>query len=82
MGWKRTPAAGSYEALLATELSAALPLPGLLTASTTQDNSVGTGKAMVYLVAGFVAEPLLSLIPQKAKPTKRRCCINELTRTI
>lgn len=37
VGWKRTPTAGSYEALLATELSAVLPLPGLLTVYTTQD---------------------------------------------
>ncbi len=31
VGWKRTPTAGSYEALLAPGPSAVLPLPGLLT---------------------------------------------------
>lgn len=30
VGWKRTPTAGSYEALLATELSAVLPPTGAI----------------------------------------------------
>ena len=46
VGWKRTPTAGSYEALLATELSAVLPLPGLLTVYTTQDYLVGDGNTV------------------------------------
>lgn len=46
VGWKRTPTAGSYEALLAPGLSAVLPLPGLLTVYTTQDNSVGGGNTV------------------------------------
>ena len=45
-GWKRTPAAGSYESLLAAGSSAVLPLPGLLTVYTTQDNSVGGGNTV------------------------------------
>lgn len=46
VGWKRTPTAGSYEALLAAEPSAVLPLPGLLTASTTKDLFVSSGKTV------------------------------------
>ena len=45
-GWKRMPAAGSYESLLAAGSSAVLPLPGLLTVYTTQDNSVGGGNTV------------------------------------
>ena len=46
VGWKRTPTAGSYESLLVAGSSAVLPLPGLLTVYTTQDNFVGGGNTV------------------------------------
>ena len=61
VGWKRTPTAGSYEALLATELSAVLPMPGLLTVYTTQDNSVGGGNTVQE--GNLLHSILLSTLP-------------------